>query len=59
MAYDIDRKAIAAANPRVDLAKVEEALSLHAKLKELLSLLRRLAARRRRGGKAAPKRPVP
>jgi hypothetical protein len=39
-----DREAIAAANPKVDLAKVEEALALRGRLKEALAPCR--AARR-------------
>ena len=64
-----DRMAIAAANPKVDLAKAEEAIALRGRLREALAPLRRVrealaalrAARRGRGkGKAAPQgRPVP
>jgi len=68
MTRGIDRKAIAAANPKVDLAKAEEAVALSGWLREALAPLRaarealaRLrTARRGRGKGAAPQgRPVP
>ena len=34
MSYGIDAKAIAAANPKIDLSKIEQAIAMHRKIKE-------------------------